>query len=75
MYLGRYRVSGNCCKKYQDKWQRLVSSKEEVVKELERAYSSIEIPFETYKNFREYQAEVHKLIIFQNVLSKINAWM
>ena len=58
-------------KKFIDKWEVLLNDTIKVIEELERIYDENNIPYETYKNFREYSREIEVKNKYQAVIGAI----
>ena len=73
-------VGGSKCSKcnklctgsdFKNKWIELSDSAKKEIEKLEKFYDSHNIPYETYKDFREYEVQVNNLKVYEDVLSKI----
>ena len=58
-------------RKFIDKWEALLNDTIKVIEELERIYDENNIPYETYKNFREYSREIEVKNKYQAVIGAI----
>ncbi|MCC5909500.1 MAG: site-specific integrase [Clostridiaceae bacterium] len=60
-------------KKYLSEWISLKDEQQKIVYQLEEIYRKEEINYDVYRDFREYEKEVHFLNLYKDIISKIES--